>query len=96
MAAGGEGAGGRSGPNADPLTPCRLSRPLVGFLGVVLLVWPEACAWKAPGRFWVALGFNRRIFGALAYSCPSDRHVWFSAYAYALKHLPITTISLYA
>lgn len=139
----------RAMPNSEPLTPRRLSGLVVGFLGVVLLVWPDlrlegagsflggviatqiAClGWAVGSSYarrrgreenvlgaaaiemvlagicllalallsgeWAALEFNPRTFSALAYLVFAGSIVGFSAYAYALKHLPIATVSLYA
>lgn len=45
---------------------------------------------------WPALAFNGRTAGALTYLIVVGAIGGFSAYAYALKHLPIATVSLYA
>ena len=45
---------------------------------------------------WHALAFNARTSGALAYLIVAGSIVGYSAYAYALKHLPVATVSLYA
>jgi drug/metabolite transporter (DMT)-like permease len=45
---------------------------------------------------WTALDFNARTTGALVYLVLAGSIVGFSAYAYALKHLPLATVSLYA
>jgi drug/metabolite transporter (DMT)-like permease len=45
---------------------------------------------------WSALAFNNRTAGALAYLVVAGSVVAYSAYAYALKHLPVATVSLYA
>jgi drug/metabolite transporter (DMT)-like permease len=135
--------------NPDPLRLRRIAGLIVGFTGIVLLVWPElqlgagrsflvgvaatqlAClGWAigssysrrrrheenvlataalqmlfggfcmlivavARGEF-AMLTFNRVTFGALAYLTVVGSIVGFSAYAYALKHLPVATVSLYA
>jgi drug/metabolite transporter (DMT)-like permease len=43
-----------------------------------------------------ALAFTPRTLGAVAYLTIAGSVVGFSAYAYALKHLPVATVSLYA
>ena len=43
-----------------------------------------------------AVAFNIRTAGALAYLAIAGSVVAYSAYAYALKHLPVATVSLYA
>jgi drug/metabolite transporter (DMT)-like permease len=45
---------------------------------------------------WRALSFDGRTTGALAYLVLVGSLVGFTAYAYALKHLPVATVSLYA
>ncbi len=135
--------------DGESLTRRRLFGFLVGFCGIVLLVWPElqggggrgflggvvasqvACAGWALGSAYarrrgrdenvlataafemlfggIALGmagllmnegpvlsFNARTAGALAYLIVVGAIVGFSAYAYALKHLPVSFVSLYA
>jgi drug/metabolite transporter (DMT)-like permease len=42
------------------------------------------------------LTFNRVTLGALTYLTLVGSIAGFSAYAYALKHLPVATVSLYA
>ena len=42
------------------------------------------------------LAFNARTAGALAYLIVVGAIAGFTAYAYALKHLPVATVSLYA
>jgi len=133
----------------SPLTLRRLAGLLVGFGGIVLLVWPEleveggrafllgilatqvACVGWAIGssysrrrppaenvlavaafqmlfggiamafaslvhREWAQLAFNPRTAAALGYLVVFGSLAGFSAYAYALKHLPVATVSLYA
>lgn len=135
--------------STDPLTPRRILGLLVGFAGIVLLVWPElelgagrafllgvaatqvAClGWaigssysrrRAPAENvlavaayqmlfggvamalagtvhgeWNHLAFNVRTASAVGYLLVFGSVAGFSAYAYALKHLPIATVSLYA
>lgn len=45
---------------------------------------------------WSALHFTARTAGALAYLIVAGSIGAFSAYLYALKHLPVATVSLYA
>lgn len=131
------------------LTSRRLFGLLVGFGGIVLLVWPElevgegkgflfgvlatqvACLGWAIGssysrrrrpaenvlavaafqmlfggiamcfasllhREWAQLTFNPRTAAAITYLVVFGSLAGFSAYAYALKHLPVATVSLYA
>jgi drug/metabolite transporter (DMT)-like permease len=140
--------------DGDPLTPRRFAGLLLGFCGIVALVWPEirvgasgrvflsgvlstqiACVGWAVGSsyarrrgrthasdenvlataafemlfgglFLLALGlalgepsrlaFTQRTAGALAYLTFVGAIGGFTAYAYALKHLPMATVSLYA
>ncbi len=60
------------------------------FGGVALLV-----AAAVHGEF-ARVTFTMRTGGALAYLILFGAVVGFSAYAYALKHLPVATVSLYA
>ncbi len=139
-------------PSGEPLTARRMAGLLVGFSGVVLLVWPEiqlggaavatgvaatqvACAGWATGSIlsrrrgrtsavaenvlmtaavemlfggllftaaasvtgqWRDTTFTTRTLGALVYLTAAGSIAGFSAYGYALKHLPISTVSLYA
>jgi drug/metabolite transporter (DMT)-like permease len=134
---------------SDPLTPRRLLGLVVGFGGIVLLVWPElelgngrafffgvgatqlACLGWAIGSSYsrrrhadenvmataalqmffggVILSIGGFVLGELGTFAYSGRSVaalvyliiagslgGFSAYAYALKYLPVATVSLYA
>jgi drug/metabolite transporter (DMT)-like permease len=45
---------------------------------------------------WATLAFNTRTASALVYLIVAGSIAGFSAYAYALKHLPVATVSLYA
>jgi drug/metabolite transporter (DMT)-like permease len=45
---------------------------------------------------WRSLGFNTRTTVAMGYLVVFGSIAGFSAYAYALKHLPVSTVSLYA
>jgi drug/metabolite transporter (DMT)-like permease len=137
-------------PDGDRLTIRRVAGLVVGFAGIVLLVWPElhsrgsgraflqgvlaaqlAClGWAVGSTYsrrharsenvlgsaayqmlfgglflltigllrgeWAALRFTPRTAGALAYLTLFGAVLAFSAYAYALKHLPIAFVSLYA
>jgi drug/metabolite transporter (DMT)-like permease len=136
-------------PDAEPLTSRRLLGLVIGFAGIVMLVWPEiridasgaflggvvatqlAClGWAVGSSYarrrarsenvlgavaiemvaagvcltapalvrgeWNALHVNPRTLSAFAYLVLIGSIVGFSAYAYALKHLPVTTVSLYA
>ena len=136
-------------PGCQPLTARRIAGLIVGFLGIVVLVWPElrleggagfmrgvvatqiAClGWaigssysrrrKAGGSIlaatslemvfagvflalvaavrgeWTSYSFTPRTFGALLYLTMVGSIVGFSAYVYALRHLPVATVSLYA
>lgn len=134
---------------AAPLDARRIAGLIAGFLGVVLLVWPEVQSRTGLSFFWGVLATQLAAFGwslgsNLSKRRPSSEHVlavsslqmvfgglfllalalitgeaWppavsmrsamatlyllvagsivaFSAYAYALRHLPLTTVSLYA
>jgi len=136
-------------PGGDPLTVRRVAGLLIGFAGIVMLVWPElrvggargfmtgvvaaqiACIGWAIGSTYArrhgrdenvlataafemlfggivmlgvalvrhepaALTFTTRTAAALAYLTFAGAVAGFSAYAYALKHLPLATVSLYA
>ena len=60
------------------------------FGGLILL------AAAVVSKEWTALRFNPRTAGALTYLTLVGGVGGFSAYAYALKHLPVSTVSLYA
>ena len=141
-------------PGGEPLTLRRVLGLIVGFGGIVMLVWPElrvgeggrgflggviaaqiACVGWAIGSSYARrrgrghardenvlataafemlfgglvllaaglamheagkLVFNPRTAGALTYLIFVGAIGGFSAYAYALKHLPVATVSLYA
>lgn len=141
-------------PEGDRLTLRRTLGLLVGFCGIVMLVWPEirvdkggraflggviaaqiACAgWAIGSSFsrkrdrgeakhgnvlvtaafemlfggiallavalaigeWPRLAFTTRSAGALLYLIFVGAIAGFSAYTYALKHLPVAMVSLYA
>lgn len=139
----------RAMPRPDPLTRRRIIGLLIGFGGIVLLVWPElrvatghafligvlstqlACVGWAIGSSysrrrataenvlaaaalqmlfgglclvivgtlageWRAFAFTPRTLAAVTYLVLAGSIAGFSAYAYALKHLPVATVSLYA
>jgi len=141
-------------PDGDAITARRVIGLVVGFAGIVMLVWPElrfdgsgagflggvvsaqvACAGWAVGSSYARkrgrghaseenvlataafemlfggfalliaslalhetarLTFTPRTAGALAYLIFVGAIGGFSAYAYALKHLPVASVSLYA
>jgi drug/metabolite transporter (DMT)-like permease len=88
---------------------------IVGFAGIVLLVWPDiqaggahaaqfagglvalqlACAGSFAGE-WPRLVFTPRTAAALTYLTLAGSLGAFLAYSYALRHLPVSTVSLYA
>jgi drug/metabolite transporter (DMT)-like permease len=135
--------------DGEALTMRRVAGLLVGFAGIVMLVWPDirlaggraflggviatqiAClGWAIGSTYarrrgqeenvlataavemlfggvlllaaglargeWRMLAFNVRTSAALAYLVFIGAIAGFSAYAYALKHLPLATVSLYA
>jgi len=139
----------RVGFGGDPLSTRRVLGLILGFAGIVLLVWPElrvehssafligviatqlACFGWAIGSSiarrrhreesilavtalqmifagvgllavalligeWPALSVNARTGSALAYLILVGSLVGYLAYAYALRHLPVTVVSLYA
>jgi drug/metabolite transporter (DMT)-like permease len=136
-------------PHSQRVTLLQWAGLVVGFIGIVVLVWPEvrleggsgflegvaaaqlAClGWAIGSSYsrrrerdenviatasfqmlfagaallfvgllrgeWSALAFTNRTAGALAYLVVAGSVVAYSAYAYALKHLPVATVSLYA
>ncbi|MGE3176019.1 MAG: EamA family transporter [Vicinamibacterales bacterium] len=135
-------------PDAAPVGGRRVLGLVVGFAGVILLVWPElthpsggsvygilatqlAClGWaigsaysrrRNPGENVLAsasvqmvaggaallavglaigelprLAFNTRTSAAVAYLVVAGSIGAFTAYLYALRHLPVTTVSIYA
>jgi drug/metabolite transporter (DMT)-like permease len=136
-------------PDGESLTLRRIAGLIIGFAGIVILVWPElhmagaggfitgvvaaqiACFGWALGSTYArrhgrnenvlataafemlfgglvmlgvglarheqtALSFTPRTAGALVYLTFVGAVAGFSAYAYALKHLPLPTVSLYA
>lgn len=135
--------------DGEALTVRRAAGLLVGFAGIVMLVWPDirlgggraflggviatqiAClGWAIGSTYarrrgheenvlataavemlfggllllgaalargeWRMLAFNVRTSAALAYLVFVGAIAGFSAFAYALKHLPLATVSLYA
>jgi drug/metabolite transporter (DMT)-like permease len=137
-------------PGGERLTRQGAAGLLIGFCGIVALVWPDlridatrgtllrgivatqfACiGWAVGSTYarrhgreenvlaaaalqmlfggllmaaaatlhheWDAIRLTPRTLGALAYLTFAGSIAGFSAYAYALKHLPISTVSLYA
>jgi drug/metabolite transporter (DMT)-like permease len=136
-------------PDGERFTLRHVVGLLIGFCGIVVLVWPEirvgdsrgflggvlatqlACAGWAVGSGyarrrrkdenvlagvalqmvaagvclrvpalatgeWASLRFNERTSTAFLYLLLAGSIVGFSAYVYALKHLPVATVSLYA
>ena len=137
-------------PQGEKLTGRRLLGLLVGFVGIVLLVWPELAVPGGGPQFalgllalqvaefgwalgsiyskhhahqdnavaeaaiemvfggvlmliaatlhseWPALSFNTRTTWAFVYLATVGSIGGFGAYLYALKHLPVSTVSLYA
>jgi drug/metabolite transporter (DMT)-like permease len=136
-------------PGGDPMTARRLLGLIVGFGGILLLVWPQVqlgsgrgflggvASVQLAGLGWAIgsayarrrrmdenvlaaaavqmlvagaallavslargeparVSFTGRTAGALAYLVVAGSIVGYTAYAYALKHLPIATVSLYA
>lgn len=136
-------------PDGEPLSRRQIVGLIVGFAGIVLLVWPEikpgagrsfllgvgatqlAClGWAIGSSYsrrrhasenvfaasglqmllggafiivvgtavgeWPALSFTPRTLTAVVYLLIFGSIAGFSAYAYALKHLPVATVSLYA
>jgi drug/metabolite transporter (DMT)-like permease len=137
-------------PQRERVTRMMIVGLCIGFLGIVVLVWPELTLGGQEGRRfiygvvalqiamlgwalgtsytkrntvrmplaasavqmllsgmifiaigtalgeWKALTFTPRTIGAIFYLALVGSVVGFTAYVYALKHLPITTVSLYA
>lgn len=138
-------------PNGERFTNRSLLGLVVGFSGIVVLVWPEMTTGGAGGRQfvigviaiqlacvgwvigtsyakrhqlgdspfqstalqmvfsgamllaaatahgdWAQLHFTPRTFGALAYLCIAGSLIAYSAYIYAIQHLPLQLVSLYA
>lgn len=134
---------------ADRISGRKMLGLIIGFGGIVLLVWPElqigagrgfllgvgatqiAClGWAVGSSYsrrrgahenvlavaalqmlfgglvlaasglvlgeWASFAYNSRTIGALIYLIFAGAIAGFSAYAYALKHLPVATVSLYA
>ena len=137
--------------DSEPVTRRAIGGLIVGFSGILLLVWPDLTAGGATGRGfaagvlslqiaclgwsigssysrrhardqnvfattaaqmllggvlmlalgtvlgeWRALHFSTRTLGALAYLATVGALGGFVAYTYALRHLPIALVSLYA
>lgn len=138
-------------PQSERVTRTMLAGLLIGFLGIVVLVWPELTLSGQDGRLfiyavialqlsmfgwalgtsytkrhvasetplgaaavqmllsgltfmaigtalgeWEALTVTSRTIGAMVYLVIVGSVIGFTSYVYALKHLPITTVSLYA
>jgi drug/metabolite transporter (DMT)-like permease len=136
-------------PNGEPLTKRRMVGLIVGFGGIVLLVWPEVqlaqggaflaglaslqlagVGWAIGSAYarrrnvaenvlaaaaiqmlfagvalaalgtlrgeWSMVSFSGRTAGALAYLILVGSMIGYTAYVFALKHLPVATVSLYA
>ena len=138
-------------PPRQPVSRAAVAGLAIGFLGIVVLVWPEvttgssggrsfvfgvlalqvACAGWALGTSytkrhelgadpaasaamqmtcsgimllalatangdWAALRFSPRSLAAMTYLAVAGSVVAYTAYLYAIKHLPISTVSLYA
>ena len=138
-------------PRGEKFSVPALAGLLIGFSGIIVLVWPDltmggasgrafvsgvlgiqiACAaWAAGTSYtkrhkigadpfassavqmifsgiillaiatatgeWSTLTFTTRSFAALAYLTFAGSLVAYTAYMYAIKHLPISTVSLYA
>jgi drug/metabolite transporter (DMT)-like permease len=137
-------------PDGERLRPLVVAGLLVGFSGIVLLVWPEltlgggdrhflmgilavqiaSLGWSLGSSYsrrhartenvlgttalqmlaggvmmvaagtlrgeWAALSFTPRTAGALAYRSTIGAVGGFVAYTYALRHLPVSFVSLYA
>ena len=138
-------------PGGERFTRRTLGGLVLGFLGILVLVWPEVTLGGQKGRLflagvvalqlaclgwalgtsftkrnalqatplaaaamqmllsgamllaigtaageWSRLAFTTRTAGAMAYLVVAGSLVGYSSYVYALKHLPIATVSLYA
>jgi drug/metabolite transporter (DMT)-like permease len=138
-------------PNGERFSRSTLAGLLVGFSGIVVLVWPEltlggldsrrfllgvlalqvaALGWSLGSSYsrrvgredhvlgtsalqmlaggvlllvtatirgeWAVLGFNQRTTAALIYLATIGSIGGFGAYTYALRHLPMSVVSLYA
>lgn len=138
-------------PGGERVSPRAIAGLVVGFVGIIVLVWPQltvggssgrafiggvvalqiACAAWALGTSytkrhkvgkdpfaasalqmlfsgvmlmtlatlqgeWNALHFTMRSFSALAYLTIAGSLVAYTAYVYAVKYLPLSTVSLYA
>lgn len=138
-------------PNGERFSSRAMAGLVIGFVGIVVLVWPELTVGGSPGRAfvagviaiqiacvawalgtsytkrhkvgddafassaaqmtfsgvmllglatmqgeWSALHFSMRSFLALAYLTIMGSLVAYTAYVYAVKRLPLSTVSLYA
>ena len=73
--------------SADPLAAAAMQMLFSGAMLIGLA--------SAAGE-WPALGFSARSFGAMAYLTVFGSAVAYTAYVYAVGHLPISTVALYA
>jgi drug/metabolite transporter (DMT)-like permease len=139
----------RAAGTTDRLTPRQAAGLMVGFAGIVILLWPELTLGEGTGFLagvgsiqlgslgwsigssaskrraarenvlviagcqmvlagvcllavgiaageWARLALTPRTAAAFAYLVGVGSLVGYTAYAYALKHLPVSTVSLYA
>jgi len=77
----------RQGITADPLAAAAMQ---MLFAGAFMLIVGTV------GGEWSSLRFSARTLGALAYLVAAGSLIWFVAYIYALHHLPVSFVSLYA
>ncbi|MGD9902989.1 MAG: EamA family transporter [Vicinamibacterales bacterium] len=77
----------RHAPGDDPLGAVALQ---MTFSGIMLLVLASA------NGEWAALHFSVRSLAAMAYLTIVGSLVAYTAYIYAVRHLPVSTVSLYA
>ena len=77
----------RQGITADPLAAAAMQMLFAG--AFMLMV-------GTVGGEWSSLRFSARTLGALAYLVAAGSLIGFVAYIYALHHLPVSFVSLYA
>jgi drug/metabolite transporter (DMT)-like permease len=77
----------RQGITADPLAAAAMQMLFAG--AFMLMV-------GTVGGEWSSLWFSARTLGALAYLVAAGSLIGFVAYIYALHHLPVSFVSLYA
>jgi len=77
----------RQGITADPLAAAAMQ---MLFAGAFMLIVGTV------GGEWSSLRFSARTLGALAYLVAAGSLIGFVAYIYALHHLPVSFVSLYA